>query len=112
MTKILATDFALKRFPIRVNSIAPGVFPSKLTAMGDELVEFSKGPAVFQTPIPLRRAGRWVLIFNTAKLDRMSCLPYSPHEMAAIAVYLASPASTYTNGQEIIVDGGVTLVNP
>ena len=32
--------------------------------------------------------------------------------MAAAAVYLASPASSYTNGHELLVDGGVTLVNP
>ena len=34
------------------------------------------------------------------------------HEMAALAVYLASPASEYTRGQEIFIDGGLLSVNP
>lgn len=32
--------------------------------------------------------------------------------MATIAVYLASPASAYMHGQEIVIDGGITAVNP
>ena len=58
LTRILATDFALKQFPIRVNAIAPGVFPSKLTATEEQLEEITKTSMVFQSPIPLRRAGR------------------------------------------------------
>ena len=33
-------------------------------------------------------------------------------EMAALALYLATPSSSYTNGQEIIIDGGFSRVNP
>ena len=33
-------------------------------------------------------------------------------EIAAIALYLASSAAVYTNGQDIAVDGGISLVNP
>ena len=32
--------------------------------------------------------------------------------MAGTAVYLASAAGGYTNGQEIIIDGGYLAVNP
>lgn len=32
--------------------------------------------------------------------------------MAALAVYLASPASAYTHGEEIVMDGGVKTVTP
>ena len=33
-------------------------------------------------------------------------------EIAALAVYLASPISDYVTGQDIIIDGGLGLVNP
>lgn len=33
-------------------------------------------------------------------------------EIAAIAIYLASPAAAYTNGQDIALDGSSSLVNP
>ena len=33
-------------------------------------------------------------------------------EIAAIALYLASSAAVYTNGQDIAIDGGISLVNP
>lgn len=37
---------------------------------------------------------------------------YREEEMAALAIYLASPASAYTHGQEILIDGGLAGVNP
>lgn len=69
---------------ITVNAIAPGLFPSKMTAhimkkMGRKIV---KGT-------PLKRAGR-------------------PEDMAGIAIYLASPASSFVTGTVIPVDGGLT----
>lgn len=33
-------------------------------------------------------------------------------EIAAIAIYLASSAAAYTNGQDIAIDGSISLVNP
>jgi NAD(P)-dependent dehydrogenase (short-subunit alcohol dehydrogenase family) len=36
----------------------------------------------------------------------------SAQEMAGTAIYLASPAGCYTNGQEIVIDGGFVAVNP
>jgi squamous cell carcinoma antigen recognized by T-cells 3 len=37
---------------------------------------------------------------------------FSGQEMAGTAVYLASRAGGYLNGQEIIIDGGYCAVNP
>lgn len=34
------------------------------------------------------------------------------HEMAALAVYMASPASNFMVGHEVVLDGGLSLVNP
>jgi len=36
----------------------------------------------------------------------------SAAEMAGTAVYLASPAAGYMNGQELVIDGGYMAVNP
>ncbi|KAI5121449.1 hypothetical protein M0805_009557 [Coniferiporia weirii] len=93
LTQLLATDFSLKQAPIRVNAIAPGVFPSELGGTAEQLEEYTKTPMGALQPIPARRPGR-------------------EEEMAALAVYLASSASSYTHGQEILVDGGLMGVNP
>jgi len=38
--------------------------------------------------------------------------PGREHEMAALAAYMASPASNFMIGHEVILDGGISLVNP
>ncbi|KZT65745.1 short-chain dehydrogenase [Daedalea quercina L-15889] len=92
LTKMFATEFALKKIPVRVNSVAPGVYASEMTYPHIPPEEVDKiGKSI--VPIPAHRAGR-------------------PEEMAGTVIYLVSPAGCYTNGQEIIVDGGYTAVNP
>ncbi|KAF5389195.1 hypothetical protein D9757_003431 [Collybiopsis confluens] len=92
LTKLLSTEFALKKVPVRVNAIAPGVYASEMTVdtIPPEMVDkIGKGIS----PVPAGRDG-------------------SAEEMAGTVVYLASKAGCYTNGQEIIIDGGYCAVNP
>ncbi|KAJ7069937.1 short-chain dehydrogenase [Mycena amicta] len=92
LTRMLATEFALKGAKVRVNAIAPGVYASEMTfdAIPPEDVD-KIGKGVM--PVPAQRAG-------------------TAEEMAGTVIYLASPAGCYTNGQEIVIDGGYVAVNP
>jgi len=93
LTKMLATEIALKGIPVRVNSIAPGVYESEMTFDTISGPEEMARVAESLFPVP---AGR----------------PGSPGEIAGTVIYLSSPAGCYTNGQEIVVDGSYTAVNP
>jgi len=93
LTRMLATEIALKGIPVRVNCIAPGSFESEMT------LETITGPEelarVAQSLLPIP-AGR----------------PGKASEIAGTVIYLSSPAGCYTNGQELVVDGSYTAVNP
>jgi len=92
LTKMQATEFALKNVKVRVNAIAPGVYASEMTldvVEGEDVEKIAKGVV----PVPAARAG-------------------TAEEMAGTVVYLASRAGAYTNGQEIVIDGGYVAVNP
>lgn len=93
LTKMLATEIALKGIPVRVNAIAPGVYESEMTQTTISGLEEVAKTSQSLIPVP---AGR----------------PGSTGEIAGTVIYLSSPAGCYTNGQEIAVDGGYTAVNP
>jgi len=82
----LTRDLAVKwaRYDIRVNAIAPGFFPSKMT---HRLIERNK-ESILKT-IPLGRLG-------------------SEDDLKGAAVFLASRASDFVTGQVLAVDGGAT----
>jgi len=95
LNSMLATEFALKSVKIRVNAIAPGVFPTEMTSgegrsFGPDEAHRVAGGI---TPVPSMRSG-------------------SIEEIAGTALYLVSRAGWYTNGQSIVVDGSVLAVNP
>ncbi|KAI0037642.1 hypothetical protein FA95DRAFT_1506735, partial [Auriscalpium vulgare] len=90
LTRMLATELALKGMPVRVNAVAPGVYASEMTADVIEGTEAVAKIAQSVMPVP---AGR----FGTSR---------------ARSVYLSSLAGCYTNEQEIMVDEGYTAVNP
>jgi NAD(P)-dependent dehydrogenase (short-subunit alcohol dehydrogenase family) len=70
---------------VRVNAVIPGPFPDPAKQGGDE--DFV---AKICDKVPLGRVGR-------------------AEEIAGTVIFLASPASSYITGAEIVVDGGRTI---
>ncbi|KAJ7205986.1 hypothetical protein GGX14DRAFT_643853 [Mycena pura] len=84
--KLLAN--LLAPWGIRSNVIAPGVFPSEMTAGIIPGVADSSGrPASFVDSVPLKRAG-------------------TEEEIAGVILFLASRSGAYVNGAVWLVDGG------
>ena len=84
LTKGMAADWA--GYGLNCNAIAPGYFKTELNAA---LVADKKFTAWLERRTP---AGRWGDV----------------SDLVGTAVYLASPASSFVNGQIIYVDGGLT----
>lgn len=59
LTKVMASDFALKGLHVRVNAIAPGRFISEMTGTQEEEDEDMKKPGLALNPNPLKRTGRY-----------------------------------------------------
>ncbi len=86
LARTFATHLAARH--VTCNAIAPGLFPSKMTAATIEKI----GSDILAST-PLRRFGR-------------------PEDIAGIAIYLASPAASFVTGTVIPVDGGITGARP
>lgn len=86
LTKTLAAEFGTRH--ITVNAIAPGRFPSAMTAnvMADE-DRYEKEVSA----IPLRRWGE-------------------ENDIAGLSIFLASPAASFITGAIIPLDGGTRLI--
>lgn len=82
LTKSLALEWGPRG--VNVNAIAPGVFPTDLNR---SLLEGTGRGQEFIARTPLRRFGR-------------------VEELAGAAVFLASEAASFVNGEVLVVDGG------
>ncbi|WP_404710462.1 SDR family NAD(P)-dependent oxidoreductase [Sphingomonas sp. MMS24-J13] len=80
----------LARYGILVNAIAPGPF---VTNIGGGLVQQPEVQDFMARIIPLHRVGR-------------------PEEMQGLALFLASPASSFMTGAHIFNDGGMSIGPP
>ena len=85
LTKCLAVEWV--DLGIRVNSISPGYTRTEMTTK-------TTAPAMI---------AQWE---SMTPMKRMA----EPQEMAGAAIYLASEASSYVTGSDIIVDGGYTAL--
>lgn len=86
LTRSMAAEWA--EHNIHANGIGPGYFETEMTRPLKENPEFNQW-FLKRTP-----SGRWG----------------QPEELKGLAVFLASKASDYINGQTIFIDGGLTAV--
>jgi NAD(P)-dependent dehydrogenase (short-subunit alcohol dehydrogenase family) len=84
MTRALANEWGSRG--VRVNSIAPGFFP---TALAKKMWEQEKMVNWAKTNTPMGKLG-------------------DVKELVGAAIFLASPASVFVSGQTVRVDGGFT----
>ena len=82
LTKALAVEWGSRG--VLVNAIAPGVFR---TALNQDLLDGTERGQEFKLRTPLGRFGR-------------------VEELAGAAVFLASDAASFVNGEVLVVDGG------
>jgi 3(or 17)beta-hydroxysteroid dehydrogenase len=89
LTKSVALSGARKRPPVRCNSVHPAFIEGDLVdAIVHGRPDPEKARAKLQAQIPIGRLGR-------------------PAEVASTVVWLLSPASSFTTGSEVLVDGGL-----
>ena len=84
MTKSPASEMAAEN--IRVNAVAPGYIETDLSRGGIENPEWFP---IWRGMTPMGRVGQ-------------------PEEVAAAALFLCSPASSYVTGEMLVIDGGHT----
>ncbi|KAK0223011.1 hypothetical protein IW262DRAFT_1268391 [Armillaria fumosa] len=87
------SSYQLQKTDVRVNSICPGLIE---TAMTSATFDFARGKGTDSKLGQLSALGRYAI----------------PEEIAPLALYLASDDSSYVNGQNIAIDGGLSASVP
>jgi NAD(P)-dependent dehydrogenase (short-subunit alcohol dehydrogenase family) len=87
MQLVRQTALELAAHNIRVNAMAPGPF---VTNIGGGRLQEAAAQEFFGRLNPMHRIGR-------------------PDDIQGLALFLASPASAYITGEQIVIDGGTTL---
>ena len=89
LSKMLAHEVTSSGLKIRINNIAPGVFPSEMTAQSSDEKQKSALPKEkYEQKVPAGRPGK-------------------EEDMAGAILFTA--ANQYLNGQTVVVDGGYVL---
>jgi NAD(P)-dependent dehydrogenase (short-subunit alcohol dehydrogenase family) len=85
LTKSLAAEWA--EYGVRVNAISPGYIGTEMTKRGLETPEWK---------------ANWLGLTPMGRLGE-------PSEVANLALFLASDASSYMTGSDVLIDGGYTV---
>lgn len=93
LTRSLAVEYA--PYGIRVNCVSPGWIKTAVTV-----------PAGEPTPEAQKRRAEWEK--TTSLLGRMG----RPDEIAQAVLFLASEQASFITGATLIVDGGLTIIDP
>lgn len=89
LTKMLAHEVSSSKLRVRVNHIAPGVFPSEMTAGESDYMQKSYIPTErYREKVPAARPGR-------------------DEDMGSAVIFAV--CNQYLNGQSVVVDGGYVL---
>jgi NAD(P)-dependent dehydrogenase (short-subunit alcohol dehydrogenase family) len=89
LSKMLAHEISSSNIRVRVNNIAPGVFPSEMTAQeSDEKQKSALPKEKYENKVPAKRPGK-------------------DEDMASAVLFTAT--NQYMNGQTVVVDGGYVL---
>ena len=98
LSKSAATEYALLKYDIRVNSVHPGgVDTDMMLQIMQRYADLGIAPSA-----EMVRAGTE----TRHPLGRLAL----PEEMAGGVVYLCSPAASFVTGSELVIDGGYTAV--
>ncbi|KAG6009656.1 hypothetical protein E4U21_001720 [Claviceps maximensis] len=88
LTRMLSSEIAAAGLKIRINGIAPGVFPSEMNAGGSDEKQKSRLPKQdFEGKVPAARPGK-------------------DEDMASVILFAS--CNQYLNGDTLVVDGGFT----
>ncbi|KAF9263232.1 NAD(P)-binding protein [Marasmius fiardii PR-910] len=85
--------YQLARTGVRVNSICPGIIETGMTSI---TFDYARQRGTMGKMGQLNPLGRWAI----------------PEEVAQLATFLAGDDSSYINGQNIAVDGGLSSSHP
>jgi len=95
LSKSVALEFGQKKYPIRINSVHPGVVD---TDMGQIVVDLVKKRSVTD------EAAARALLVALHPIGRLG----KPEDIANAIVFLCSDDAAFITGSELVVDGGYT----
>ena len=95
LVKMLATAFAENQLRIRVNLIAPGLYPSEMTTRHTSSLQKFEGIN-----------GQWQDAHRMPQERSPAERTGSEQDIAGTILFLASQAGAYLNGETLLTDGG------
>jgi NAD(P)-dependent dehydrogenase (short-subunit alcohol dehydrogenase family) len=95
MTKSVALECGIKKYPVRVNSVHPGIIDTDMVQL---LVNGTMEARAIDEPAARK------FLADRAPMGRMG----KPEEIASVIAFLCSDDASFVTGSEVVVDGGMT----